>query len=262
MELAQPRWREDSDYIERMKQSYTRSGVEPPEARHAKQAAARMEAEGRLLGDLAKWGGASLHERILPDLRDAQALLPYRETGKHYLMMGYETIRAALSELSRRWDLGRDLYYLHLDELDGFESRRGELAEDIAERKLRWKSAQKLSMAFVVDSEKLDGLGHPQTKAGGAKLEGCPLASGAAKGVARIVFDPQAAGDIGTGYILVCPSTDPGWTPLFVHARGLVVERATQLIPDGATIEVDGSTGAIALAEAPSTKSEIRNKSK
>ncbi|HPD17216.1 MAG TPA: PEP/pyruvate-binding domain-containing protein [Planctomycetota bacterium] len=273
MELAQPRWREDSDYLERMKQSYTRPGVEPPEERHARQAAARRKAEEELPARLAEWGGASLYERLLPDLRDAQALLPYRETGKHYLMMGYETIRAALVELSRRWDLGRDLYFLHLDELDSFESRRAELAEAIAQRKLRWKSAQKLALSFVVDSERLDSLGHPQVQAGGARLEGCPLASGAAKGVARVVFDPQTAGDLGTGYILVCPSTDPGWTPLFVHARGLVVERggvlshgaivardfgipavvlesATQLIPDGATIEVDGGTGDIALLEA------------
>ncbi|MBM4032309.1 MAG: hypothetical protein FJ291_11035 [Planctomycetes bacterium] len=273
MELSVPRWREDTDYLERMQQSYRRPGVEPPEERHAKQAAARKEAEAQLPAVLAEWGGASLYERLLPDLKDAQQLLPHRETGKHYLMMGYETIRAALVELSRRWDLGRDLFYLHLDELDGFEARRDELAEAIAERKLRWRSAQKLSMAFVVDSERLEALGHPQARAGGARLAGCPLASGAAKGVARIVFDPQAAGDIGTGYILVCPSTDPGWTPLFVHARGLVVERggvlshgaivardfgipavvlesATQLIPDGATVEVDGGTGAIALLEA------------
>src|SRR5262249_12639004 len=25
-------------------------------------------------------------------------------------------------------------------------------------------------------------------------------------------------------YILVCPTTDPAWVPLFVHARGLVME--------------------------------------
>ncbi|HUT34955.1 MAG TPA: PEP/pyruvate-binding domain-containing protein [Planctomycetota bacterium] len=273
MELSQPRWREDSDYIERMRRSYERPGVTPPGERHAQQVAARRQAEAELPALLAEWGGASLRECILPELHDAQALLPYRETGKHYLMMGYETIRAVLVELARRWDLGRDLFFLHLDELDGFESRRDELAKDVASRKLRWKSAQKLSMSFVVDSEKLEELGHPQTQAAGATLAGCPLASGAAKGVARVVFDPQTADDLGTGYILVCPSTDPGWTPLFVHARGLVVERggmlshgaivardfgipavvcenATQLIPDGTIIEVDGATGAIALTGA------------
>ena len=32
----------------------------------------------------------------------------------------------------------------------------------------------------------------------------------------------QLAGDLGRGYVLVCPSTDPSWTPLFVNAAGLV----------------------------------------
>ena len=123
-----------------------------------------------------------------------------------------------------------------------------------------------------MDTEDLDALGRPQVHARGSAFQGCPLASGTAKGIARVVFDPQEAGDLGTGYVLVCPSTDPGWTPLFVHARGLVVERggilshgaivardfgipaiacenATQLIPDGAAVELDGTTGAITLAE-------------
>ena len=26
-------------------------------------------------------------------------------------------------------------------------------------------------------------------------------------------------------YVLVCPSTDPGWTPLFMNACALIVER-------------------------------------
>ena len=86
------------------------------------------------------------------------------------------------------------------------------------------------------------------------------------------VFDPTQAGDMGNDYILVCPSTDPGWTPLFVNARGLIVERggilshgaivardfgipavvcerATELIPDGTRIEIDGNQGAINLLD-------------
>ena len=46
-----------------------------------------------------------------------------------------------------------------------------------------------------------------------------------ATGQARIVFDPQKVDDLTTDYVLVCPSTDPGWTALFVHARALIVER-------------------------------------
>ena len=30
---------------------------------------------------------------------------------------------------------------------------------------------------------------------------------------------------MGTGYVLVCPSTDPSWTALFTSIKGLIVER-------------------------------------
>ena len=42
-------------------------------------------------------------------------------------------------------------------------------------------------------------------------------------GVARVVLDPVGA-RLEPGEILVAPSTDPGWTPLFLTAGGLVME--------------------------------------
>jgi hypothetical protein len=35
---------------------------------------------------------------------------------------------------------------------------------------------------------------------------------------------PGPAGRPARGYILVCASTDPAWTPLFVNAAGLILE--------------------------------------
>ena len=76
------------------------------------------------------------------------------------------------------------------------------------------------------------------------------------------------------GEILVAPSTDPGWTPLFLIAGGLVVEtggtmshgaivareysipavvgvvEATERIRTGQRITVDGATGTVTLAPA------------
>ena len=66
------------------------------------------------------------------------------------------------------------------------------------------------------------------------------MASGVASGIARIVLQPQEAGDLGTDYILVCPSTDPGWTPLFLSARGLIVERGG-VLSHGAIVARDRS---------------------
>jgi pyruvate,water dikinase len=117
----------------------------------------------------------------------------------------------------------------------------------------------------------------------GGVLAGAGVASGSGSGTARVVRSPSEAGDLGTGYVLVCPSTDPGWTPLFVGAAGLVCERggmlshgaivardfgipavvlrdATLLIRDGSRVRVDGSRGRVELldAAAPATAPQGR----
>jgi pyruvate,water dikinase len=75
------------------------------------------------------------------------------------------------------------------------------------------------------------------------------------------------------GEIMVCPGTDPSWTPLFLTAAGLVMEvggmmthgavvareygipavvgvdQATKRLVDGQRIRVDGSSGLIALLD-------------
>ncbi len=87
-----------------------------------------------------------------------------------------------------------------------------------------------------------------------------------------MVLDPLGA-RLEPGDILVAPSTDPGWTPLFLTAGGLVMEMggamshgavvareygipavvglagATERIPDGATILVDGTAGTVVEIE-------------
>jgi pyruvate,water dikinase len=54
-------------------------------------------------------------------------------------------------------------------------------------------------------------------------LTGTPASAGVVTGTARVILDPVGA-QLEPGEILVCPSTDPGWTPLFLTAGGLVME--------------------------------------
>jgi pyruvate,water dikinase len=82
------------------------------------------------------------------------------------------------------------------------------------------------------------------------------------------VRNPRSAPSDGR-FILVAKSTDPGWVFLIVASQGIVVERgsvlshtaiigrelgiptivgvkdATRLIPDGASLFMDGSTGEV-----------------
>ena len=107
----------------------------------------------------------------------------------------------------------------------------------------------------------------PEATADGA-LRGTPASPGAVTAEARVILDPSDA-RLEPGEILVAPSTDPGWTPLFLTAGGLVMEMggamshgavvareygipavvgvpdATERIATGQRITVDGSNGIV-----------------
>jgi pyruvate,water dikinase len=272
MELSAPRWRENPAYLE---QTITRFKTNPshdPAQTHRQNLARRQTAQAELPALLRKWGGGSFLEEIEANLVDARNLLPYRESGKYYLMMGYELIRLVLQELGRRWDLGNDLYFLTVAELARFEREQSALLDEITRRKIRWQAQQRLDMPEIVNSQKLEGLGLPRQVASASQYAATTLAPGVAVGTARIVDNPQEVGDLGSDYVLVCASTDPGWTPLFMHARGLIVERggvlshgaivardfgipavacpsATKLLKDGDSVRVDGNQGAVIILE-------------
>ncbi|XTR51381.1 PEP-utilizing enzyme [Pseudarthrobacter sp. So.54] len=54
-------------------------------------------------------------------------------------------------------------------------------------------------------------------------LTGTPASAGTATGRVRVILDPVGA-ELQPGEILVVPSTDPGWTPLFLTVSALVME--------------------------------------
>ena len=105
----------------------------------------------------------------------------------------------------------------------------------------------------------------------GTVLRGLPSSPGRVAGIARVVRTPQDGTRLQAGDILVAPSTDPGWTPLFLLAAGLVMETggylshgaivareygipavlnvplATQYIADGSRIVLDGGAGVVQI---------------
>ncbi len=265
MELSVPRWREDPSYIEDTARTISSTeGISPEKLHHSKKEA-RLKALEELPATAVKWGGSFMKDDLLDLAREAALLLPFREVGKHYLMMGYEIIRQAILELGRRWKLGDNVFFLHLDELDEFGQKSEELTETAEKRKVRWQALKRLDHPDVINSEEIDSLGLPREIKASRLLEGKSLSGGVAEGTARIVFHPGEAGDL-TDAILVCPSTDPSWTSLFTRIKGVIVERggvlshgaitardfgipcaackdATKIIPEGARIRINGDTG-------------------
>jgi rifampicin phosphotransferase len=115
-------------------------------------------------------------------------------------------------------------------------------------------------------------LGHASV---GTVLMGAGGCAGIAQGRARVVMDPADPNGLEPGDVLVAPLTDPAWTPLFLPAAAVVVnvgalmshaiivsrelgipcavsvEGATERIPDGALIEVDGANGTVTILAVP-----------
>ncbi len=103
-------------------------------------------------------------------------------------------------------------------------------------------------------------------------ITGSPVSPGMVEGIVHVVLDPRGA-QLAPGEILVCPGTDPAWTPLFLAAGGLVMEvggmmthgsvvareygipavvgvhQATPRLKTGQRIRMDGSSGQITILE-------------
>lgn len=267
-ELSQPRWREDpASFLDHTIDSFRAHLDADPGALHHKMKERRLEAERALPDRLkARHQGAAIAE--ITDLCDqVRRYLPYRETAKHYLLMGYELLRLVLLEIDRRMGLAGGVFYLHYQELPELMSGRN-LAKEIAARREWRRAEQRVNVPDVIFSNDLDAIGRVvEVENQGDALQGTPIAPGSGSGPAAIVFDPAEAKNLTSGYVLVCPSTDPGWTPLFIRAAGLIMERggvlshgavvardlgipavviknATKSIVAGEGIRVDGNSGA------------------
>ena len=272
-ELAQPRWREDTGYIEQITSSLSQQTDMGNEEYHTRQIEQRDKAEKELNEILDK--NAGLRKQVKSELDFTRRYMPFRESAKFYLMLGYEQMRRALVELDRRYALNDGIFYLVPDELSQLINGK-DFGDVIAERKVQRELLLQISLPDVIFSDSLDNIGTSLSTDVSDTYAGVSVSAGVAKGNARVLLKPTDMHPNERDYILVCPSTDPAWTPLFLHAAGLVMERggllshgavvareygvpavanipnATDNIVDGQMIEVDGNMGTVSiLSETP-----------
>ena len=272
-ELAQPRWREDATYLEQVIAAFQQeaSGTDKQQenaAHFARQVEQREPAEAELSTVLAD--KANLRKQIESELDFTRRYMPFRETAKFYLMLGYEQIRRALLELDNRYELDGGIFYLLPDELEQLVD--GEVfGEVIAARKAHRELMLQIEVPDVIFSDALEDVGKPMAMSAAETYTGVGVSAGGATGKARVLLTPTDVQPSDRDYILVCPSTDPAWTPLFLHAAGLVMERggllshgavvareygvpavanipnATQRITDGQMLQIDGNQGIVSI---------------
>jgi len=209
MELAQPRWAEDAEAIQKLKRS-THSPV-TESASPWERIAEEAKFTGVQRTAFGEWA-----ERL-------RIYLGLREAAKHYLLLGYAVIRKALVELDTRFQLNGGIFYLLPDELAELKPGSA-LQERIAARKKRRQLELQLELPTVLFSNDLEAIGRAQPVPQGAtSYEGIALSAGVAEAVALVLSEPiEPEND--EPFVLVCPSTDPAWVPLFAKAKALVME--------------------------------------
>jgi pyruvate,water dikinase len=217
MELAQPRWAESPEALDRIVARGPAAEAAPAESPAA--AWERIAAEAKL---------SSFRRNLLePELQSVHAYLALREAGKNALMRGYALIRRVLVEWDRRHRLDGGVFFLTPEELPRL-IRGEDLSGLISQRRRRRELALSLEVPQVLFSDDLEAIGRPEgaaaPAAGAETLRGVPLSAGVAEGPALVLKEPAAAPAADEKYILVCPSTDPAWVVLFGQARGLVME--------------------------------------
>jgi pyruvate,water dikinase len=212
MELSQPRWGEDEAALRQLAAAPAAEAAAPADWKAAWE---RITTEAKL---------SSLQRTVLTgEVEALRSYLGLRETGKHHLMRGYALIRRLLLALDARHSLDGGIFYLTPEELPALAAGR-EFAGVIAERRQRRALALELEVPQVLFSDDLEAIGRPAVVDGADVLQGVPLSAGVVEGPALVLTEPAAVAPSAEPYILVCPSTDPAWVPLFVHARGLVME--------------------------------------
>lgn len=259
MELARPRWAEVPHELDKLVRGAP-AGAGPP-----------RPADPGAIADEARLTGAA-RARLAPLVRRLRTHLGLREAGKHYLLMGYAVVRRALVELDRRFGLNGGVWFLTPADLPDLLAGADVTARAAAARKAR-QTLLALEVPPVLFSDDLDAIGRPAPAPPGTdRLDGVPLSAGAAEGPALVLTEPAAAPPEG-GYVLVCPTTDPAWVPLFAGARALVMETggvlshgaivarefglpavaglpgATRRLRTGQRLRVDGARGTVTVLD-------------
>ena len=281
IDIGVPRWSEDPTHLLGALANYLRLGNDSealaPDVQFAR---GRQQAQNMVSQLIARMRGP---RRLLLHvvLRRLRQLIGSREAPKFHIIRllatpARELLLATGAELAVQGRLAAadDIFFLRLD-----EARAAAAGEDmratVAIRRAEFdRERTRRHIPRVLLSDGTDAEAALVVRGEGGDLRGSPASPGVVTGRARVIMDPRGA-HLEPGEILIAPSTDPGWTPLFLTAGGLVMEMggmmshgavvareygipavvgvhgATERITTGEAVTVDGFAGTVMAAEAP-----------
>jgi rifampicin phosphotransferase len=233
-----------------------------------------------------------LKSRLFRFLIDfAHNSLEYRDNEREVMDWSTYAIKLGFEEVGRRcvkagvFEDYKDCYFLTMEELYAAQDGTDNRPLTLAKIKARKKNFHDIDTRAMVPSHYLQ-YGRPAVVdlpdvGEGGLLKGKTTSVGKVKGTARVVTELKQIGRVNKGEILIVHATDPGWTPVFMLIKGIVletgglishgallareyglpgvqIEGALQLIPDGATITLDGDAGIVIIHDDEDNSSDER----
>lgn len=282
IDISRPGWAEEPASLLQVVIANLQHAEPGAHRAHHRRLAEAGEAAGHRLEKAARqgiwgWLRAPLVHRLVWVMR---ALIPIREHPKFMLIRLRGLLREVILESAQtlqqqgRIDEIGDVWYLEWGELiAALEDSRQEVRSRIAIRQQEYARFWQIVPPRVITSDgEIPTVSHEHADLPEGALAGSPVSAGTVEGKAKVILDPQRE-LLSPGEILVAPFTDPGWTPLFINAAGLVMEvgglmthgsviareygipavvsviDATKKIRTGQQIRVNGSLGYVEILD-------------
>jgi pyruvate,water dikinase len=281
LDLGVARWLEDPTYVFNILISYLEMGedVRTPnlQIQHARDLASTM------IAALSRRARHYLHRWLIRFLlQRAHILAGFREMTRFFIGLILSKARERLKLVgealvhAEKLAQAEDIFFLTFPEVHTVLAGV-DLRETVVRRRIIFaRELGRRHVPLVLLSDGTDPASRQEiaeaTAEGGRTLQGTPASAGRVRAPARVILNPNAA-RLEMGEILVAPSTDPAWTPLFLKASGLVMEvggamahgaivareygipaivgvaGATQRIMSGSYVTLDGAAGMVLIEE-------------
>jgi len=232
--LRSPRWHEQPELLLEQLPALAEVDAEGLRARQQAAAAAAWE---RIRRELPFWYRPILRAQVKAANRDSNrreaarsAIIALLAAGRRlWLLIGERLVGDGALERAE------DIFHLMPSEVEryaegvlplaGLQARLGDRMAQFA----RWQATEAREWLTLAPSGQALGQAvlaqhRAPELAGGRTFRGVATGTGVARGKVRRLRHPAEGARLLPGEILVAPSTDPGWTPLFLKAGGLVVE--------------------------------------
>jgi pyruvate,water dikinase len=259
-ELAAPSWRQNPEPVLQAASGMAgRGDSRDPRAALDNRRADRFAAQMRLTASLPR----SRRRVVAQLIAKARRAVVGREVGKVAFLQDLDVVRHAMSSLDE------DAVWYTLDEL---KTKMCLTRSDVLVRqRVRSQFAAVEPPVSIIE-------GRDETVPGGAEgppsaITGIAASPGCARGRARVVISPGANAVLGADDVLVARTTDPSWVTMFMTVAGMVLDvgatmshaaiiarelgvpcvigtgNGTEVIPDGALVEINGSEGTVRVLE-------------